>query len=134
MLLRRCDEGLRRTRGAVATVVSISTRQDTLRWSGIGNVDAAIVRAGGELAEKVTRIVPRNGVLGLNAPRPLVSDQALKIGDVLVMATDGIESRFTSGLDVSGKPQKIAQDVMRRFGKTSDDALVLVARYKGAGS
>ena len=133
-LMRHCDEGLRRTRGAVATVVSITTRQNALQWSAIGNVEAAIVQTGGDATGKITRVIPRNGVLGLNAPRPVVNSQNLAVGDLLIMATDGIESRFPSALDMSGKPRVIAEDILRKFGKMSDDALVLVARYTGARS
>ena len=55
-------------------------------------------------------------------------------GDVIVMATDGIRSGFVSSVDVTVEPQPLAEDIVRRFSKGTDDALALVARYDGGGA
>ena len=61
----------------------------------------------------------------------LATDRAL-FGDG-VLATDGIKSGFSDTLELTLGVQDLADDIVRRFGKTSDDALVLVARYLGGG-
>ena len=52
-------------------------------------------------------------------------------GDLLVVATDGVRSDFADDLR-PGAPQVVADQVLARFGKTSDDALVLAARLGSA--
>ena len=53
-------------------------------------------------------------------------------GDVLVLATDGIEARFADSLDISGSTQAISERILADHGKPSDDALVVAVRYLGA--
>jgi hypothetical protein len=59
------------------------------------------------------------------------STLATRRGDVLVFATDGIETAFADALKVAGSPHDIAQHMLRHHGKITDDALVLVVRYLG---
>src|SRR5438093_709986 len=52
-------------------------------------------------------------------------------GDTLIFATDGISSEFARGIPWGLSPQEIANSVCARHFKGTDDALVLVARYRG---
>jgi len=52
-------------------------------------------------------------------------------GDTLVLATDGIASGFLSDVSSRDEPQRLADHILDRYGKGTDDALVLVARYLG---
>jgi negative regulator of sigma-B (phosphoserine phosphatase) len=52
-------------------------------------------------------------------------------GDTLVLATDGIHSGFAEGLRREESPQQLADHILVRDAKGTDDALVLVARYQG---
>lgn len=47
------------------------------------------------------------------------------------MVTDGIRSGFTADLAIASSPQEIAETILARFTKGSDDAHVVVARYLG---
>jgi hypothetical protein len=40
---------------------------------------------------------------------------------------------FIDALPVEGSPQQLADHILARFGTSTDDALVLVARYLGPG-
>jgi negative regulator of sigma-B (phosphoserine phosphatase) len=53
-------------------------------------------------------------------------------GDVLVLATDGIEAAFADSLDISGSTQAISERILADHWKPSDDALVVAMRYLGA--
>ena len=55
-------------------------------------------------------------------------------GDILIFATDGIRSDFSEGLTGSEVPQRTADRILAQYGKHTDDALVLVARYVGQAS
>jgi hypothetical protein len=53
----------------------------------------------------------------------------LAAGDLLVMATDGIDPGFASALDGGGAAQTVAERIFAAHGKGTDDALVVVVRY-----
>ena len=53
-------------------------------------------------------------------------------GDTLILATDGIRSDFLGALLPQGDPpQALADHILARWSKQTDDALVLVVRYLG---
>jgi hypothetical protein len=54
----------------------------------------------------------------------------MKEGDTLIFVTDGIRSGFARGLSTGDPPQLMANRILAEYGKGSDDALVLVARYR----
>jgi serine/threonine protein phosphatase PrpC len=70
-------------------------------------------------------------VVGYHLPTLRPDTLAISQGDVLVFATDGLRSNFTEDLFLDGSPQEIADHVMARHRRGSDDALVLVVRYDG---
>lgn len=129
-LVRRCDQSLRATRGAVIGLVSFSARNNSLTWLAVGNVEGFLIRnsAGDRPRETVLQ---RAGVVGYSLP-PLRAD-VIEVGpgDTLVLATDGMRSGFAEGLSPGASPQHLADHVLGQFSKGADDALVLVARYKG---
>lgn len=131
-LLRRCHEELTGTRGAVATVGSLSARDETIAWAGVGNVQAVLLRAsawgdrGHELA------APRGGILGFRLPPLRPSVHAVRAGDLLVLATDGVRLEFDRRISERASPQPIADRILAEQATLVDDGLVLVARYLGA--
>jgi len=52
-------------------------------------------------------------------------------GDALVFATDGIRSDFANGLSLTQPPQQVADQILARHAKKTDDALALVALFLG---
>jgi negative regulator of sigma-B (phosphoserine phosphatase) len=53
-------------------------------------------------------------------------------GDVLVLATDGIEPAFADPPDIAGSPQAISERILAGYGRSpDDDALVIAVRYLG---
>jgi serine phosphatase RsbU (regulator of sigma subunit) len=130
-LVERCHEALRRTRGAVMSLASFDAR-GSMTWAGVGNVDAILLRGGAAAGARREAIAPRGGIVGYQLPslRPAVLPVAA--GDLLVMATDGVHSGFAEALRVDAPPRELAEGILARHGRGSDDALVLVARWLGA--
>lgn len=129
LLLRRCHEALRRTRGAALVLASVREREETVTWLGIGNVEAVLIHVGPAATRESA--VLRSGVVGFKLPSLRASAVRLARGDTLVFATDGIESRFAESLGPLDLPQLVADRVLEQHGKPGDDALVLVARCRG---
>jgi negative regulator of sigma-B (phosphoserine phosphatase) len=52
-------------------------------------------------------------------------------GDVLVLATDGIDPAFGDALQLSGSSQAISDRILADHWKPPDDGLVIAVRYLG---
>lgn len=130
-LVVRCHEGLRATRGVVMSVVWFSGVEGTLDWCGVGNVEGVLLRGRGNSSQEKASIVNRGGVVGYRLPPLKVTTVPVSRHDTLVLATDGLRSDFASNVDVTAEPQEVAETLLGRCGKGTDDALVLVARYLG---
>jgi phosphoserine phosphatase RsbX len=52
-------------------------------------------------------------------------------GDTIIFATDGVQRNFVDSLAPHDSAQQLADRILAHHSKGSDDALVLVARYKG---
>ena len=93
-----------------------------------GNVDARLVRSGPEQREEVALVF--GGVLGYRLPRVRPATMSLERGDLLVMITDGIDGAISPALAGGGAAQTLASRILDTHGKGTDDALVVVIRYR----
>jgi phosphoserine phosphatase RsbX len=130
-LLERCHEELRRTRGAVMTLAWFDLEARSMTWTGVGNVEARFVRAGAGQDARHASPVVLGGVVGYNLPQVRMGTIPLEPGDAVVLATDGVAADYSVSL-ASGIPaQELAERVLERHGKGTDDALAAVVRYLG---
>jgi serine phosphatase RsbU (regulator of sigma subunit) len=130
-LVRTCHEALRATRGVTMSVASFNLSRGLVTWLGVGNVEGVLLRRGSTRAVAEVPLLLRAGVVGLQLPSLEVAVLPVSPGDTLIFATDGIHSDFDRGSVLDRAPQKAAEKILARHGKTTDDALVLVARYVG---
>lgn len=130
-LLESCHEHLRSTRGAVLSLASFDGVEGTMTWLGVGNVEGQLVRADPDANPRHESLLLRGGVVGRQLPPLHPSIIAIMPGDTLIFATDGIGGEFARGVTASDPPQETADRILARYGKRTDDALVLVARYVG---
>jgi phosphoserine phosphatase RsbX len=130
-LVKRCHAALAGTRGAVMTLAWVDAADDTVTWLGVGNVEARLFRAEADVSHPCEHILLRGGLVGLQLPALQASMMPLARGDLLVFATDGIQTGFEAGITQTEPPKLIADGILRRHFKGMDDALVLVARYTG---
>jgi negative regulator of sigma-B (phosphoserine phosphatase) len=114
-LIRRCHDALRRTRGAAITIACIDASAGEVIWLGVGNVQAVLLQP------------ERPDVLPTLRP----SRAPLQRGDVLVFATDGVRPVFGEWPAPSEAPAEIAARILAEQARGTDDALVLVVRYRG---
>lgn len=131
-LVKRCHEALTKTRGAVMTVATLRLFHGQLTWLGVGNVEAILLRADSQGKASSDRVLLRSGLVGYQLPELRANTLALAPADLLIFATDGIGARFAEGLVRSDSPQQLADRVLERYFKGTDDALVLVVRYLGS--
>jgi negative regulator of sigma-B (phosphoserine phosphatase) len=132
-LVRRCHDALVESRGAVMSLASFNLTEATLTWTGVGNVSAVLFRAGAVATPREETLLLRGGVVGFQLPA--LSEEVLSIGpgDTLLLATDGVHPGFAQSLTLGAPPQELAERILGQHLKGTDDALVLVARFVGAG-
>jgi hypothetical protein len=131
-VVRRCHEEIRGTRGVVMSLASFDARTSSMEWIGVGNVAAILLRTGHTRLAGREAVQNRGGVVGYRLPTLAVSTIVVAAGDLLVMATDGIQGGFIDGIDrEESDPDVIAAFILAGFSRGSDDALVVAARYLG---
>lgn len=116
------------TRGAAITLARFEP--DGVRLLAVGNVAGLVVHADG----RQRRVPLRGGIVGFRIPSlGQVDRMDLEPGDHVVLASDGIRSGFTRGIELSLSPAEVAERVLHRCARDTDDATVFVARFRGSG-
>jgi negative regulator of sigma-B (phosphoserine phosphatase) len=133
-LFKRCHEALRGTRGVVMTLAWFELAGARVRWVGVGNVEARLLRAGAGWSARHAGPLVLGGVVGHQLPRSIRA-AAVEIapGDAVAFATDGITADFSTVLDPRLHAQPQADRILREHGKGTDDALAVVVRWRAGG-
>jgi phosphoserine phosphatase RsbX len=129
---RRCDEALRTTRGAAISLAVVAAMPAAVTWVGVGNVEGRLLRGSLSAADGSRSLILQPGIAGEGLPSLHAVTVAIGRGDTLIFATDGVDSRFADWLVPVGAPQSIAERILDQHSKSTDDALVVVARYLGS--
>jgi hypothetical protein len=127
-LLARCHAALQKTRGAVISLARVGEPQQELDSAGIGNVTLHVAGPG-----QNRRMSGSSWVVGSPgiARKPSAERVQLSRHDAVILFTDGLSGRLdlSRELDLLREhPVVIAQQLLQRFSRGNDDALVLVAR------
>jgi serine phosphatase RsbU (regulator of sigma subunit) len=130
-LARRCHSRLQEGRGVVMSLALLEAEMRTMMWLGVGNVAGALRRKAAAFNRKSETLLLRAGVVGKQLPPLHAASLPVVRGDVLILATDGIGGDFAESVVPEWEPQRIADDLAAHYGKRTDDALVLVARFLG---
>lgn len=131
-LVQRCHRNLQGTRGVVLSIAWLDRAEETLTWLGVGNVEGVLVRSTQGAAAGRKRLVADAGVVGLRLPALHPRTLPVAPGDLIIFATDGVDAAFAEAPIPEGPPEKVARRILAAHGRNTDDALVLVARYRGS--
>lgn len=126
-LLDRMHAALRSTRGAAVAVAEIDAPAQVLRFSGIGNIGAAVLPESGPMR----RLVSNPGTAGHQARRMQEFTYPWDSRSVLLMHSDGLHTQWSfdsyPGL-LARHPSLIAGVLYRDYARGRDDVTVVVAR------
>lgn len=131
-LMEAAHRCLRGTRGAVMSIAYYDPAAHRLAWVGVGNVEGVLVHAGPRPC-RGDFLLRQAGVLGDRLPNLHASMLAVKRGDVLLFATDGIVGEFSGAINAAQPAAAIAAHILQYHAGHHDDALVLVARLDPGG-
>jgi anti-sigma regulatory factor (Ser/Thr protein kinase) len=112
------------TRGGAVALARVDTAQGTLRFAGIGNIAASLLTM-----ESARGLASHPGIVGAQFRRAQAFDFGDIIGQLLIMHSDGLQSRWRMS-DYPGllqrHPAVIAAVLHRDFSRGRDDATVMV--------
>ena len=128
MIVQRCHTALIGSRGVVMSLATFDGA-GKMTWTGVGNVEAHLLRVEPQGTVRLDSVTLRGGVVGYQLPPLASTDHTVRTGDTLVFATDGIAEDFVRHVALHESPQDIADRIMSRGATGKDDALALVARY-----
>ncbi|WP_298819697.1 SpoIIE family protein phosphatase [Chloroflexus sp.] len=123
-LMRQADRALAGSRGAVMALLRLDAGERAAEFVGVGNVGAYVY------SDLPIKPISKNGIVGYRLPQLLRFAYTYNSGDIFVLYSDGISSRFLTELPPAWhqSPQQIADEILARFGKDNDDATVVVVR------
>lgn len=130
-MLEHCDQRLRRTRGAVMSLAFFNAVNSTITWLGVGNVVGVLIRSASDGNNSKESLALSAGVVGVRIPRLRSNVLPVAPRDTLIFATDGIRPGFEERVNFSRTPAETARGILEHDALETDDALVLVAYYRG---
>lgn len=130
-LFSLCHRELKNTRGVVMSLATFDGASNSLSWLGVGNVLGRLLRADKMSLYSEEELLTYSGVVGHEIPPVLIfSVLPVSKGDVLILATDGVSQDFTKSIHIGRSSHQLANDILSKHSKGTDDALVIVAKYR----
>ncbi len=109
----------------------LDERDGAFAWTAAGNIEGLVLHPGREGARAPGCSCSR-GCVGHRLKAPRETSVRLMPGGLVIVATDGLDEAFAEGVRWTQEPGEAAAELLTRYGRDHDDALVLVARFRGA--
>jgi anti-sigma regulatory factor (Ser/Thr protein kinase)/serine/threonine protein phosphatase PrpC len=126
LIFRGVGRACRATRGVVMALARFDWGGTRLTFASIGNIE---VRVFGSVEPMDFAI--RRGIIGVNAPNPVVTQHRWQPNHVLVLHSDGVTTRWRweDFRDLGSTSASVmAQRLLQALAKDDDDATVLVVK------
>jgi anti-sigma regulatory factor (Ser/Thr protein kinase) len=116
----------RATRGVVMALARFDWERGRLTFASVGDISVRVFPKSAPFSFAI-----RRGVIGLNAPKAVVSEHPWPLDHMLVLHSDGISTRWDwkDFHDLENQPAAaIAHELLQAKAKLEDDATVIVVR------
>jgi phosphoserine phosphatase RsbX len=131
-LIYLCHQSLAETRGVAMTLARFTFDDGELTWLGVGNVLGVVVRNAPVGSTNLAVALVAGGIVGHQLPPTMhIRGASMHPGDVLLLGTDGLRPHFIEDPPLAQEVPSLADDILTRCRKDTDDALILAARYRG---
>jgi len=125
---RGVGRSCRPTRGVVMALVRFDWAQEKLTFATVGNIEMRVFNS-----PEPVKFVIRRGIIGLNAPNPVVTEHHWEPSNIMVIHSDGVRThwQWEDFPELANESATItAQRLLHVLAKEEDDATVVVARGK----
>lgn len=122
-IFRGIERACTGTRGVVLALARFDWGGETLTFASVGNVSYTVA------ARDSPRLRTRRGVLGSDAPDPMITENQWKPGYDMALYSDGLRSSWSwDDIDRSSdeSASTLARHLLTELGKEDDDATVVV--------
>jgi negative regulator of sigma-B (phosphoserine phosphatase) len=123
-LLQLCHHALRGTRGVVMMLMRVNTARKSVSFAGVGNIGVKV------FSRISIKPISRNGIVGYRMNNVREFRYPYTDGDVFILHSDGISSRFAVDENWVRDPktdlQQVAQEIADVYGKDDDMTVVVV--------
>lgn len=123
-LMRQAHDAIQGTRGAVIAALRFDLNLRHIDYIGVGNIGVQVY------SQQPIKPISKNGIVGYRLPSLLQLHYSYNAGDTFILYSDGISSQFglDGTIDSSLSPQTLADTILAKYGKTIDDATIVVIR------
>jgi hypothetical protein len=124
-IIREIHQAIKKTRGAVGTVVVYDFKRKLWKIAGVGNISTGLMNY-----QSVRNLMSYNGIIGHNIPTTM-SSQEVSSDDFhqITLCSDGLKTRWDStkypGI-FKYDPSFLAAALYKDFGRKTDDMSVVV--------
>jgi len=125
-----CDDALANSRGAAMGLAMIDLTKCQLDWAAVGDIGGQLWQA--RRPDSPRGILQRGGTLGIQYSGIHQQQQDFRVGDLIIMASDGVMRGFLAGADINASASQVAEKTMASFGRDDDDAIVLAMKLDAA--
>ncbi len=125
-ILNMSHQALHSTRGVVMMLMRVEPAKKQVSFAGVGNIGVRV------FSQTPIKPISRNGIVGyrMNNVREFVYPYTP--GDVFVLHSDGISTRFMLdenwARNIQTDVQQIAEEIAEAYAKDNDDVTVMVIR------
>lgn len=124
LIMNAAHQACMGTRGAVVGLLRLDLEARQADYVGVGNIGIYVV------SQHVIKPLSRNGIVGYRMPTLHEQHAAYDAGDTFILFSDGISLKFADAplMHENLEPQPLADQILESFGKTIDDATVVVVK------
>ncbi|HEX6291317.1 MAG TPA: SpoIIE family protein phosphatase [Herpetosiphonaceae bacterium] len=126
MIMQAAHNACMGTRGAVIGLLRLDLVHQEAQYVGVGNIGIYVI------SQHTIKPLSRNGIVGYRMPSLMEHKARFDGGDTFILFSDGISMRFSEAPLMSEvlEPQPLAERILEHFGKSIDDATVVVAKTR----
>ncbi len=125
-IFRGVDRACRSSRGVVMALASFDWDSMKLTFASVGNIEVKVLGA-----QEKFKFIVRRGIVGKNAPNPVITENDWRMDYALALHSDGLSTHwnwkdFSHHSDRSA--QFIAEYMHRALEKDSDDTTLIIVK------
>ncbi len=125
-IFKGVDRACQSTRGVVLALARFNLSTKTFQTASVGNIETRLI-----CCIDRTSFVTRRGIVGMNAPLPVVEEHPWSDESILVMYSDGLHSHWgynDFNEEIWSNPTKAAHTILLKQGKVNDDITLVIVK------
>ena len=128
-IFRGVDRACRSTRGVVMALAVFNWEAMTLTFASVGNIEVKVL--GADTHDEKFKFIVRRGIVGKNAPAPVITENKWKRGHIMALHSDGLSTQWHWN-DFSHHAhmpaQFLAEQIHQALKKSHDDSTLIIVR------